>query len=72
MVALPIDIVSYQVKRPEGKKNLQLVTNEWHATESREKVRIANLKGPIHITRKLGTPEIGLWYNPLKKQGETK
>lgn len=72
MVALPIDIVSYQVKRPEGKLGLQLVTNEWHATENIEKVRIANLKGPIHITRKLGTPEIGLWYNPLKKQGETK
>ena len=72
MVALPIDIVSYKIKKTKDSKQLQLLTDQWHATENKEKVRISNLKGPLFITRKLGSPEIGLWYNPLKKKGGTK
>lgn len=68
MVALPIDIFSYKVEKQADGKTLSLVSELWHATEIKKKTKIFNLKGPFSLTRKLGSPELGIWYNPLKSK----
>jgi prepilin-type N-terminal cleavage/methylation domain-containing protein len=67
MVALPLDIISYKVEKNANGKDLSLVSELWHATEIKKKTKIEKLKGPFMMTRKLGSSELGLWYNPLMK-----
>ena len=66
-VALPIDIVTYKAEVDATSGALQLVSELWHPTEIKKKIKIHNLKSPFMFTRKLGSPEMGIWYNPIKK-----
>lgn len=66
MVAVPIDIVTFKVQRMGDTKRLQLVSELWHATDIKRKIKINDLKAPFVLARKLGSPELNLWYNPPK------
>lgn len=66
-VALPIDIITFRVEQEGAQAPLQLISQMWHHTEIKKKTKIHNLKAPFTLTRKLGSPEMGIWYNPIKK-----
>lgn len=66
-VTLPIDIITYRVEQATGSQDLQIISQMWHPTEIKKKIKIHQLKAPFILTRKLGTPEMGIWYNPIKK-----
>jgi hypothetical protein len=66
-VAMPIDIVSLKAEATTTPGTSQLVSELWHHTEIKKRIKIHKLKTPFTITRKLGTPEMGMWYNPIKK-----
>lgn len=72
MVAVPIDIFRYRVDKAAFSNRYSLVSELWHAAEIKQKVKISNLKGPFTMSRKIGSSELGIWYNPLKhKTGAT-
>lgn len=66
-VTLPIDIITYRIEQRANSQDLQLVSQMWHPTEIKKKIKIHQLKAPFTLTRKLGSPEMGIWYNPIKK-----
>jgi hypothetical protein len=66
-VAMPIDIVTYKVEVGASAGAYQLVSELWHHTEIKKKTKIHKLTGPFTVVRKLGSPEMGMWYNPIKK-----
>jgi prepilin-type N-terminal cleavage/methylation domain-containing protein len=66
-VTLPIDIVTYRIEAIEGKPDFRLASELWHHTDIKKKIKIHQLKAPFVLTRKLGSPEMGIWYNPIKK-----
>ncbi len=66
-VALPIDIITYKAEETATKGVYELVSLMWHPTEIKKRVKIHKLTTPITFTRKLGTQEFGVWYNPIKK-----
>jgi hypothetical protein len=66
-VALPIDLVTYKVEANATSGVKQLVSELWHHTEIKKKTKIHKLTSPFTIVRKLGSPEMGMWYNPIKK-----
>lgn len=68
MVALPIDILMYKVEKSLTLGAPQLVTELWHASEIKKKTKISHLKGPFIFGRKIGSPEMSIWYNPLSNQ----
>ena len=68
MVAVPIDIITFKAEAGVQPGTFSLVSELWHATEIKKKTKIHTLKGPFTLTRKLGSPELGIWYNPIKKQ----
>lgn len=68
MVAVPIDIITFKAEPSVQTGMFSLVSELWHATEIKKKTKIHVLKGPFTLTRKLGSPELGIWYNPIKKQ----
>lgn len=70
MIAVPLDIISYKVEKALNGKDMKLVSELWHATEIKKKTKIEKLKGPFMMTRKLGSSELGIWYNPLTKTQE--
>jgi type II secretory pathway pseudopilin PulG len=78
IVAVPIDIATYSVRNNgevNGQKSLSLVISKWHAGDMTDKevvVRIPKLKGPFILTRRIGTSEMGMWYNPIDKIPESK
>lgn len=67
-VTLPIDIITFRVEQDAPETPLKLVSQMWHHTEIKKKTKIHSLKAPFIITRKLGSPEMGIWYNPIKKK----
>jgi hypothetical protein len=67
MVALPIDIITFKIEQPTSADQKNLVTELWHHTEIKKKTKIYNLKSPFILTRKLGSQELGIWYNPLQR-----
>jgi prepilin-type N-terminal cleavage/methylation domain-containing protein len=68
MVALPIDIITFKIEQPTSADQKNLVTELWHHTEIKKKTKIYNLKSPFILTRKLGSQELGIWYNPLQRK----
>jgi prepilin-type N-terminal cleavage/methylation domain-containing protein len=66
-VAMPIDIVTYKVEAGASSGVNQLVSELWHHTEIKKKTKIHKLTSPFTVVRKLGSPEMGMWYNPIKK-----
>ncbi len=75
MLAVPIDILTYRAVLAPGsteiKKKVQLVARRWYAIENtniKDAVRIEDLKNPFMITRRIGTSEMGLWYNPIESK----
>ena len=66
-VTLPIDIITFRAEALPGTPDFQLVSEMWHPTEIKKKIKIHKLKAPFVLTRKLGSPEMGIWYNPIKK-----
>lgn len=68
IVALPIEISTYSIEQVEGAKGLDLVMHTWHSTDIKRKVSIRDIKGPFTVTRKVGSSEVGIWYNPLTKK----
>lgn len=66
-IALPIDIVTYKVEVGATAGAYQLVSELWHHTEIKKKTKIHKLTSPFTVVRKLGSPEMGMWYNPIKK-----
>ena len=66
-VAMPIDIVTYKVEAGASSGAYQLISELWHATEIKKKVKIHKLTSPFTIVRRLGSPEMGMWYNPINK-----
>ncbi len=67
MVALPIDIITFKIEQASENDPKNLVTELWHHTEIKKKTKIYNLKSPFILTRKLGSQELGIWYNPLQR-----
>ena len=67
MVALPIDIITFKIEQASESDPKNLVTELWHHTEIKKKTKIYNLKSPFILTRKLGSQELGIWYNPLQR-----
>ena len=66
-VGVPIDIVTLRVENGSESGSYQLISQMWHSTEIKKKNKIRKLTQPFIITRKLGSPEMGIWYNPIKK-----
>lgn len=67
MAAVPIDIIRYKVEDTAGGSKKSLVAELWHTPDIPKKTKISDLKGPFVLTRKIGSSELGLWYNPLKR-----
>jgi hypothetical protein len=65
-VTMPIDIVTFRAEATNAPGVYQLVSQLWYPTGIKKKIKIHKLTSPFVITRKLGSQEIGIWYNPLK------
>jgi hypothetical protein len=69
MFMIPIDIVRYTVRANKTTKEqgmtYALMSELWHMTEKKESMKVTNISGdkPFYFTRKLGSPEISLWYS---------
>ena len=74
--ALPIDLIRYSVeKQPATKTTVtrySLVSQLWHLTDTKKLVKISHLKAPIWFSRKLGSTELGIWYNFSSSPGASK
>jgi hypothetical protein len=68
LAAVPIDIIRYMVEESEDGKIKKLVAQLWHPVETLKKTKISKLNGPFVVTRKLGSSELGLWYNPMSSK----
>jgi hypothetical protein len=66
-VALPIDIITFKAELATAPSTYQLVSELWHHTEIKKKTKIHKLSAPFTISRKIGSAEMGIWYNPIKK-----
>lgn len=73
MAAVPIDILTYRTVLSAGStpenKSVKLVARRWYAggiTEDKDAIRIPVLKNPFMITRRIGSSEMGMWYNPVE------
>jgi prepilin-type N-terminal cleavage/methylation domain-containing protein len=71
-VALPIDIITLRAEQSEVPGIHQLVSELWHHHEIKKKIKIHKLQTPFTISRKLGSAEMGIWYNPIKKKDVSK
>lgn len=73
--ALPIDLIRYSVEKHSTKADadrFSLVSELWHLTETKKLVKISHLKAPIWFSRKLGSTELGIWYNFSSTTGVNK
>jgi len=66
-VALPIDIITFKAEETQTQGIYQLISQMWHPIEIKKRVKIHKLTAPITFSRKLGSQEFGVWYNPIKK-----
>ena len=78
MVAVPIDIITYRVLL-KGNANTStavrnLIARRWYppgTTPLKDALRIQHLQNPFVVTRRIGTPEMGIWYNPVKQDASS-
>lgn len=65
--ALPIDLIRYSVEKlpstSPGPARYSLISQLWHLTDTKKLVKISHLKAPLWFSRKLGSTELGIWYN---------
>lgn len=66
-VAVPIDIITFRAEATAEPEVYQLVSQLWHPTDIKKKIKIHKLTSPFVVSRKLGSSEMGIWYNPIKK-----
>lgn len=64
--ALPIDLIRYSVDKvgtTAGQTRYSLISQLWHLTDTKKLIKISHLKAPLWFSRKLGSSELGIWYN---------
>lgn len=62
---VPVDIIRYSVESAGvTNQHKALVARLWHLTEVKKLTKITHLKSPLYFTRKMGSSEFGIQYNP--------